>query len=125
MAGRSSLLAVAAIACAVNWAPGAAAFASIHESVGVCMQTTVVAVGPRASDTGSVIEYANGRRQVDYNHIPAIHRSRSGDPMLLCLTEIPVGCPPGDDRGRTYKGTNLRTRGAWSVIDSEHSCGGD
>lgn len=71
-----------------------------------------------------MIEYAKGRWQVDYNLIPGIHSSRRGDRVLLCLTEVPVGCPLGDDRGRTYKGTNLRTLDSWSALDSEHSCGG-
>jgi len=124
MAGRPILLALVAVVCAAIGAPHPVAFASGGETIGACTQTTVISVGPRAGDTGSVIEYANGLWQVDYNTIPAIHRSRSGDRVLLCLTEIPVGCPPGDDRGRTYKGTNLRTRESWSAIDSEHSCGG-
>lgn len=118
------MLALVAIVFAANWAPSSAVPISDREMLGACTQTTVISVGPRAGDTGSVIEYANGLWQVDYNTIPAIHRSRSGDRVLLCLTEIPVGCPPGDDRGRTYKGTNLRTRESWSAIDSEHSCGG-
>jgi len=90
----------------------------------MCTLTTVVHVGYRAGDSGSVIQYANGRWQVDYDFIPGIHNSRRGDSVRLCLREIPFGCPPGDDRGRTYKSTNLRTFETWSALDSEHSCGG-
>jgi hypothetical protein len=42
----------------------------------------------------------------------------------LCLTGIPDECPPGDDRGKTYKATNLRTKKSWEAMDSEHMCGG-
>ena len=42
----------------------------------------------------------------------------------MCLTSIPKHCPPGDDRGRKYTATNLRTRGSWSMADSQHMCGG-
>jgi hypothetical protein len=101
-----------------------AAHAASRERIGACTLTTVTYVGWRAGDTGSVIEYADGSWQVDYNLIAGIHDSRRGDRVLLCLTEIPQGCPPGDDRGRTYKGTNLRTRDSWTAINSEHSCGG-
>jgi hypothetical protein len=124
MARRSSLLALVAIACAANWAPASAAHATVQESIGACALTTVLTVGSRAGDSGSAIEYADGAWQVDYNVISGIHNSRRGDRVLLCLTEIPVGCPQGDERGRTYKATNLRTRESWSAIDSEHSCGG-
>jgi len=124
MARRSRLLALAAIACAANWAPASAAGAAVQERIGACALTRVVHVGTRAGDSGSVIEYANGLWQVDYNAISGIHRSRRGDPALLCLTDIPINCPPGDDRGRTFKGTNLRTLESWSALDSEHSCGG-
>ncbi len=124
MVRRSSLLALVAIACAANWARASAAYATVRESIGACTLTTVVYVGSRAGDSGSAIEYANGFWQVDYNIISGIHSSRRGDRVLLCLTEIPVGCPPGDDRGRTYKGTNLRTLESWSALDSEHSCDG-
>lgn len=94
------------------------------EHIGGCALTTVRSVGRRAGESGSVIEYENGRWQVDYNTIAGIHNSRIGDQVLLCLIEIPENCPPGDDRGRTYHGVNLRTHESWNAIDSEHSCGG-
>jgi hypothetical protein len=91
------------------------------EHVVGCAVTTVRSVGPRAGDSGSVIEYENGQWQVDYNAIAGIHNSRIGDQVLLCLIEIPENCPPGDDRGRTYHAVNLRTHESWNAIDSEHS----
>jgi hypothetical protein len=124
MPGRSILHALVAMACAASWVSPPAAHATPRARIGACTLTTVTYVGWRAGDTGSVIEYANGSWQVDYNRIDGIHNSRRGDRVLLCLTEIPQGCPPGDDRGRTYKGTNLRTREFWTAINSEHSCGG-
>ncbi len=49
---------------------------------------------------------------------------RAGDPVEMCLVSIPRDCPVGDDRGREYRTTNLRTRKSWRLPDSEHSCGG-
>ena len=62
--------------------------------------------------------------QVEYDAVPGIDHSRIGDTVRLCLVSIPKNCPPGDDRGRVYEGTNLRTNEKWSAPDSEHMCGG-
>jgi uncharacterized protein len=94
---------------------------------GACSLTAVSRIESRlegAPDSGSAIEEANGAYQVSYDEIPAIQRSRSGDPVLLCLVSIPTDCPPHDNRGRVYAGANLRTLGAWSAPDAEHMCGG-
>lgn len=96
-------------------------------NVGDCVQTTVTLVGPRLEgvpNSGSGIVYANGMTQVEYDPIPGIDHSQVGDAVRLCLISIPKNCPPGDDRGRVYAGTNLRTNETWSVPDSEHMCGG-
>lgn len=124
MSRRPGLLVFLAIVCAANLAPTFASYAAVREAIGMCSLTRVAYVGFRAGDSGSMIEYANGLWQVDYNIIPGIQGSRRGDRVLLCLTDIPIDCPLGDDRGRTYKGTNLRTLESWSAINSEHSCGG-
>lgn len=124
MARQPGLFVFLALFCAANLAPMPTAYATARESIGACTLTRVAYVGFRAGDSGSVIEYANGLWQVDYNIIPGIRSSRRGDRVLLCLTDIPIDCPSGDDRGRTYKGTNLRTVESWSAINSEHSCGG-
>jgi hypothetical protein len=49
---------------------------------------------------------------------------RSGDKVKLCLVSLPEDCPPGDDRGKIYRATNLRTGESWEAPDSQHSCGG-
>ncbi len=76
--------------------------------------------------SGSAVSYSNGGYQVSYDTVPAIHRSRKGDPVELCLTFVPDSCeaPRGDVRGRFYLGRNLRTGGTWTLPDSQHSCGG-
>ena len=51
-------------------------------------------------------------------------RPAPGDKVLMCLVAIPHDCPPGDDRGRVYTVTNMRTAATWTLPDSQHSCGG-
>ncbi len=63
--------------------------------------------------------------QISYDTIPEIHRSQVGDAVKLCLVSLPEDCPPGDDRGKVYSATNLRTGESWEARDSQHSCGGD
>lgn len=101
--------------------------------VGACVETTIKSVETRLvdgatnkpiPDSGSAVSFANGGYQVSYETIPAIERSRPGDSARLCLVFIPRNCPKGDDRGRIYKTTNLRTREIWRLPDSPHSCGG-
>ncbi|MGA8448470.1 MAG: hypothetical protein WB766_25270 [Roseiarcus sp.] len=101
--------------------------------IGQCAKTTVKQVEERLMDgatnqptpgSGSAIEFANGGYQVSYEQEPAVDRSRPGDPVTMCLVSVPRHCPPGDDRGRMYKTTNLRTRGSWTLPDAEHQCGG-
>src|ERR1022692_2554021 len=83
----------------------AAKAASLPTVVGRCSDTTIERIGPRLVNqpgSGSGIVYANGGSQVSYDVIAAIHRSRRGDRVRLCLVSIPKNCPPGDDRGRVY-----------------------
>ena len=107
--------------------------AGMPKHVGECVATTVLKVETRLMDgsngqampgSGSAIEFVNGGYQVGYDQLPAVDGSRPGDPVKVCLVSVPRGCPPGDKRGRTYRTTNLRTHGAWTLSDSEHSCGG-
>ncbi|HJW39842.1 MAG TPA: hypothetical protein VJ476_01290, partial [Rhizomicrobium sp.] len=56
--------------------------------------------------------------------LPEVHRSHVGDPVLMCLVFIPSDCPKGDDRGKVYTTTDLRTLQSWTLPDAEHSCGG-
>ena len=76
--------------------------------------------------SGSAVSYTNGGYQVSYDTVPAIHRSREGDPVQLCLTYIPdcSQAPKGDQRGRIYRARNLRTGESWILLDSQHRCGG-
>ena len=101
--------------------------------VGLCVETRVKSVETRLvdgsdntaiADSGSAIHFANGGYQVSYETVRAIERSRPGDPVRMCLIEVPHPCPPGDARGRLYKTTNLRTHRSWVLRDSEHMCGG-
>jgi hypothetical protein len=94
--------------------------------IGTCSETTIVDIGYRLGDpgTGSAVSYDNGGVQVSYDDIPEIHRSQIGDVVELCLVSVPEDCPPGDDRGKIYRVTNLRTGESWEAPDSQHSCGG-
>jgi hypothetical protein len=124
---RRCLLAAAALAIAVVVAKGEHARAdALPTEVGACSETTIEDIGYRLGDpdSGSAISYANGGSQVSYDTIPEIHRSRVGDPVKLCLVSLPEDCPPGDDRGKVYSASNLRTGESWEAPDSQHSCGG-
>jgi hypothetical protein len=101
--------------------------------VGQCTNTAIKDVTTRLvdgstnkpiPDSGSAVDFLNGGYQVSYDTLPEITQSRAGDPVTMCLVSIPQGCPPGDKRGRTYKTTNLRTHGSWTLPDAEHMCGG-
>ncbi len=101
--------------------------------IGQCTHTTISRIGTRLEDgttgrpipgSGSAVNFAHGGYQVSYDTVAAITRSRVGDPVEMCLVVVPRTCPPGDNRGREYKTTNLRTHGSWRLPDSEHGCGG-
>ena len=101
--------------------------------VGSCVITQVESISTRLTDaltdqpipnSGSEINYINGGQQVSYDTEPGIEDSNVGDRVRLCLTYIPQDCPPGDDRGKIYKATNLRTGATWELPDAEHECGG-
>ncbi len=100
--------------------------------VGSCATTTIRWIGTRLQDenerpipgTGSAVELANGVYGVSYGRVRAVERSRVGDRVRTCLVSIPRGCPPGDERGREYRTTNLRTRQSWTLPDAAHGCGG-
>ena len=101
--------------------------------VGRCVRTTIATVSQRLEDgvthqvmagSGSAVEFTDGLYQVSYDQVGAVNRSRRGDPVTICLRELPTHCPPGDVRGKVYHTTNLRTRQSWTLPDSEHGCGG-
>ncbi|WP_216901601.1 hypothetical protein [Synechococcus sp. CCY 9618] len=112
--------------------------APLPQKLDSCSRTRVKEISYRLGSTdengvlipmagsGSAISYTNGGYQVSYDMEPAIHRSREGDPVELCLTFIPdcSEAHPGDVRGRQYRARNLRTGDSWTLPDSQHSCGG-
>lgn len=104
---------------------------SLPTKPGQCVTTQVASVTsrlegepPGSFESGTAINFANGGHQVSYERESALIASRQGDRAIMCLTTIPRACPPGDDRGRYYTVTNLRTRMSWSLPDSQHLCGG-
>ena len=101
--------------------------------IAACVITRVKWVGERLGDSstneqvagsGSAIDFTNGGGQVSYEQVAAVDGSRPGDRARMCLIHIPHHCPPGDDRGRVYRTTNLRTGKSWELPDAEHMCGG-
>jgi hypothetical protein len=74
--------------------------------------------------SGTSIEFTNGIYLVSYDTVPEAESSKPRDPVKLCLISIPKNCPPGDNRGKVYTVTNLRTKKTFTLPDSQHSCGG-
>lgn len=98
-------------------------FAAMPQRINDCAMQTILNVGPRLEgvpDSGSTVIFQNGGRQVSYSRVPAIDTSQSGDQVTLCLVSVPKNCPPGDERGKIYHATNLRTNAEWELPDSEH-----
>lgn len=127
MAGMQILVrAAAGILCGIATLSQAVAD-PLPTRIGQCARTTISRVGTRlegVAGSGSALQFANSGYQVSYEVVPAVGRSRVGDPVTMCLVSIPQDCPSGDTRGRIYRTTNLRTRESWQLPDSEHSCGG-
>ena len=98
---------------------------------GSCVRTTIAVVadrfgsdpkGPDAS--GTTVLLSNGGHLITYDSDDVLIESRVGDPVEMCLASIPVDCPSGDERGREYIITNLRTHAHTKLGDSQHVCGG-
>jgi len=94
-----------------------------------CGGSAITEIGGRLEgdanfSSGASVFFRNGGSQVSYEKEPAIIKSRKGDHVLICLVFIPDHCPPGDNRGKTYTTTNLRTLESWTLPDSEHMYGG-
>ena len=109
------------------FAGGAVAADRLPAKEGQCTITTIKSVGTRLDgvpDSGDSVTYADGGYQVSYAAIPGLKGSRPGDPAKLCLISVPDDCPPGDDRGKVYRATNLRTHKSWEAPNAEHDCGG-
>jgi hypothetical protein len=130
MMAASALMASALLAAAT---PGMVSGATgRREHIGQCFSTRVLRVENRLGDgaghfeagSGSAIELADGHSNVSYQQLKGIDRSKPGDRVRLCVIGIPGNCPPGDTRGISYRGRNLRTGLTWKAADAEHLCGG-
>jgi hypothetical protein len=94
-----------------------------------CGGSVITAIGGRLEgdtdfSSGTHVDYQNGGAGVSYEKVGAVANSKIGDHVFICLVFIPRNCPAGDDRGKIYTTTNLRTLDSWTLPDSQHSCGG-
>ena len=123
---RATILALALTAVVTPLRSGPAEAKEPHEiklKHPICEDTYIVGINSRLF--GSAVNYANGKYGVSYDYVPELsERAQAGDKVRLCLVAEYVNCPKGDDRGKTYRATDLRTRGTWTLMDSEHICGG-
>ncbi len=125
-----------AIATCVALLPAPVALSQqMPTKVGQCTKATIKQIGtrfgerlvkPKGSDmdTGTSVALSNGVYGVSYSFVEAVAKSRVGDKVTTCLVSLPKNCPEGDDRGKFYTTTNLRTQGSWTLPDSQHMCGG-
>ena len=128
MLSRPRIIAAALLAVTLSL-PALARADALPDRIGACGETTISFVGGRLEgddrfETGTAVQYDNGGVQISYDRVDGAASSRIGDPVRICLVSIPEGCPPGDDRGRIYATTNLRTGASWEMPDSSHMCGG-
>ncbi len=106
----------------------------LPSKVGECADTTITSITDRfgadltpskkGSEKGTFIRFSNSGVQVSLVKERSIVRSQIFDKVNMCLVEIPKGCPAGDNRGRLYKTTNLRTGESWSLPNDIKSCSG-
>jgi hypothetical protein len=105
--------------------------------IGDCAERTIAEIADRFGeklarkplkkgvlDPGSYVRYTTKDTQVSYEWNAALAHSKVGDKVRFCLISIPKDCPPGDNRGRVYETTNLRTNEVWKMQDDPHMCGG-
>jgi hypothetical protein len=121
------LIAAALLLTAFPPALPAYAAGAVPTKVGQCVSTTLKQKTTRlegVADSGDAVEYGNGIFGVSYDQEPGLRGAHAGDQVRLCLTSLPTDCPKGDDRGKTYKATDLRTHKSWDLPDAEHMCGG-
>ena len=105
--------------------------APLPSKVGQCVETKIALIADRFGNSvtadpqgGTAVWFANSGFQVSYDKIEAIVGSAVGDPVEMCLVELPKNCPPGDERGKFYETKNLRTGEIWKLPDAQHMCGG-
>ncbi|CAL78174.1 hypothetical protein BRADO4431 [Bradyrhizobium sp. ORS 278] len=118
--------------------PAAAAAVMVENptKIGECAERTIASISTRfneklpsrpprpGKDGGSFVQYTSKHTQVSYDWSAVLAHSKIGDRVRMCLVSIPKDCPPGDDRGRVYETTNLRTNESWTMPDDPHMCGG-
>lgn len=111
----------------------AAPVSRVLPKLGTCARTTIKELSQRLEDgrthrtipnSGSAMVLNNGVYGVSYDQVAALNESKVGDPVYTCLVKLPRHCPPGDNRGKLYTTTNLRTEQSWTLPDAEHICGG-
>jgi hypothetical protein len=131
MTSLSCRVLLAAFCLSISSCPGMAGGKNqpLPTKVGKCAETSITEIGGRLEgdenfETGTFVGFANEGMQIGYSRVEAVVKSRIGDPVRMCLTDIPKDCPPGDERGRSYRTTNLRTGESWEMADSQHMCGG-
>jgi hypothetical protein len=106
----------------------------LPSTVGECADTTITSITDRfgadltpskkGSEKGTFIRFSNSGVQVSRVKERSIVRSQVFDKVNMCLVDIPKNCAAGDNRGRVYKTTNLRTGESWSLPNDVRACGG-
>lgn len=131
--GAPSAIVLSLAALLVPMASSAERPAKALPPLGTCSKTSIKLISQRLEDgathrsvpnTGSAMLLKNGVYGVSYDQVAALNQSRVGDPVYTCLVKLPRHCPPGDNRGKLYTTTNLRTEKSWTLPDAEHMCGG-
>ena len=97
-----------------------------------CTWTRVTDVGSRFADTpplpdgsnGISVSFKSGLSLISYSSHPAIAATKVGSRVQVCLVQEMRGCPPGDDRGKTYRVYDPLQGIAWSMGEDLHICGG-
>jgi uncharacterized protein len=105
---------------------------ALPKAMGACAMTHIAALTTRfgeplqgaAPDAGVYVGFINDGAQVSYDMVWYLYDAKVGDPVVICLKSIPRDCPKDDTRGRVYYSLDARTGRAWSLPDSQHSCGG-
>jgi hypothetical protein len=124
---RAAILASVSVIMWMTILPVESRAESIPAKVGQCVITKVSEIGTRLEgipDSGTSITFSNGISLVSYDAVPQAVASKPGDKVKMCLKSVPQDCPPGDERGKIYSVTNLRTKKKFTLPDSQHQCGG-
>jgi hypothetical protein len=102
-----------------------------ENQIGNCIISTINKITgtrgyPYSDGIGTEIryDYDLSRYHASYNQNEAVTKSKVGDPVRICLFNVPQNCPLDDDRGKVYRTTNARTNESWVMADNLRSCGG-